>query len=102
METTSGKALTTPQVASLRAEAVTLGLSVDSKVIGMAIERRNTQFTGATLLPEQKHTRYGEYMTTAAASVRPIHVIQLFSVEWREPVCSISAPKKCVGQGMLK
>ena len=46
VETPSGKELTTLTVASLGAEAVTPGLSVDSKVIGMAIERRNTQSAG--------------------------------------------------------
>ena len=33
--------------------------------------------------------RYGEISHTAAASVRTVHVIQLRSVNWREPVFSI-------------
>ena len=77
VETPSGKELTTLTVASLGAEAVTPGLSVDSKVIGMAIERRNTQSAGRCCCQsrsQHNHMRYGEYTITVAASVRPIHV----------------------------
>ena len=101
METPHGKELTTPPLASLGAEAVTPGLSVDSKVIGMAIERRNTQSAGRCCCQsrsQHNHMRYGEYTITVAASVRPIHVTQIFSVEWREPAYSISAHKSVCGQ----
>ena len=101
MEIPYGKELTTPPLASLGAKAVTLGLSGDSKVIGMAIERRNTQFTGrCSCLSRSQHIRmrYGECTGAVAASEGTIHVTQLFSVDWREPACSISAQYKCVGQ----
>ena len=44
--------------------------------------------------------RFGEMLYTAAASEGPVHVIQLGSVNWREPVSSISAP--CIGNIMYK
>lgn len=97
------KGLTNPPVASLGAEAVTLSLSVDSKVAGTAIERRNTQFAGqCCCLSRSQHVKYrfGEILYTAASSEEPVHVIQLGSVNWREPVSSISAP--CIGNIMYK
>ena len=75
-----GKELTTQPLASLGTEVVTLGLSVDSKVIGMTIERRNTQFAGRCCgqgRSQHMRMRYGEYTDTVAASVRTIHVTQL-------------------------
>ena len=88
------KGLTNPPLTSLGAEAVTIGLSVDSQAIGTAIERRNTQFAGRccyTGRSQHIQHRFGEVLHTAAASGRTVHVAQLYSVEWREPASSISA-----------
>ena len=94
MEIPSSKEITNPLVASLGAEVVTRGLSVDSKVAGTAIERRNPQFAGrcgGLYRSQHGHNRFGEIMEAAAASEGTVHVIQLQSVDWREPVSSISA-----------
>ena len=95
METPHGKELTTPPLASLGAEAVTLGLSVDSKVIGMAIERRNTQSAGRCCCQsrsQHNRMRYGEWTDTAAVSERdPFMLHNYLALKWREPAYSISA-----------
>ena len=68
-------------------------LSVDSKVIGIAIEHRNPKITrGSTLWSERKTTYTFIVMVRFCIPLRcwlgTIHVIQGLYVNWREPAFS--------------